>query len=489
MALSGGAPVTDASLTSISARAWRVLAIGSLCNFVTALNQSMMSVAFADLQRSFPNASSAELSWVLNSYTIVAGATLILSAVVCDRFGRKRMLLTGVSVFSLAAAVCALAPNPPALIAARVVQALGWSLITPSAISVVLSEIPVSRRATAVASWSGIGGIATALGPSVGAVLVDAGTWRWAFWISVPIAAVVIPLGARTFRETPRHELVKGDLPDPIGALALMGGLTLWILGLVQSPRWGWLDGGTIGCLVVGALLIAFLLWRSARVSNPMLKRKLLQYRNMRLSALMSIGFGTGFFSMSLGLVLFLHQVWGYSIVRSGVLVTPIASMVSVLSPIAGRLADRFGHLVLAVPAGISWCTGSLWLLVLADGTPDLARVWFPAMFFLGIGSGFAWPTIHGIPVIGIPTHELGSAVASNQTVLRVSGALGVAIAVTLISDESGAGALDAFHPLFILMAVTGLSVSVIGLWIRTGPQARLRADHPELVLAAQHPE
>jgi nitrate/nitrite transporter NarK len=273
-----------------------------------------------------------------------------------------------------------------------------------------------------------------------------------------------------------------------VSALALMGGLTLWILGLVQSPRWGWLDQATIACLAIGAALIAMLLWRSVRVRNPMLNPKLLEYRNMRLSALMSIGFGTGFFAMSLGLVLFLNQVWGYSIVRSGVLVTPIASMVSVLSPIAGRLADRFGHLVLAVPAGISWCAGSLWLLLSADGTPDLARVWFPAMFLLGIGSGFAWPTIHGIPVIGIPTGELGSAVATNQTVLRVSGALGVAIAITLISEESGASALEAFHPLFVLMAVTGASLSVIGLWIRTGPHARLLADNPDLLATTPEP-
>ena len=145
----------------------------------------------------------------------------------------------------------------------------------------------------------------------------------------------------------------------------------------------------------------------------------------MRLAALMSIGFGTGFFAMSLGLVLFLNQVWGYSIVRAGALVTPIAAMVTLLSPVAGRMADRFGHRVLAVPAGVSWCAGALWLLAFVDGTPDLARVWFPAMFLLGIGSGLAWPTIHGIPVIGIPSSEFGSAVATNQTVLRVVGRVG----------------------------------------------------------------
>jgi len=173
---------------------------------------------------------------------------------------------------------------------------------------------------------------------------------------------------------------------------------------------------------------------------------------------------------MSLGLVLFLTQVWDYSIVRAGALVTPIAATVVLLSPISGRLADNFGHRVIAIPAGIAWCAGSFWLLHFVDGTPDLARVWFPAMFMLGIGSGLAWPTIHGIPVIGIPTSELGSAVATNQTVLRVAGALGVAIAITLISGETGAAALTPFQHLFILMAISGISLSVVGYWIRTAP-------------------
>jgi EmrB/QacA subfamily drug resistance transporter len=451
-----------------------VLALASTCTFLTALNQSMMSVAFPDLIRSFPEVSSAQLSWVLNSYTIVAGATLILAAVVCDRFGRKRMLLTGVAIFTVAAAGCALAPSPSVLIAARVVQALGWSLITPASIAVILADVPVNRRASAVATWAGIGGIATAMGPSLGAILVDVGTWRWAFWISVPLGLIVIPLGARTFRESAPHELVKGDLPDPLGALALMGGLTLWILGLIQSPRWGWVDRRTAGCLAAGTVLIAFLLWRSVRVSNPMLNLRLLQYRNMRLAGLMSIGFGTGFFAMSLGLVLFLNQVWGYSIVQAGALVTPIAATVTLLSPIAGRLADRLGHRVLALPAGVSWCAGALWLLAFVDGTPDLARVWFPAMFLLGIGSGLAWPTIHGIPVVGIPSSEFGSAVATNQTVLRISGALGVAIAITLISGDTGAAALTPFQHLFTLMAISGVALAVIGYWIRPAPTSAI---------------
>jgi len=203
-----------------------------------------------------------------------------------------------------------------------------------------------------------------------------------------------------------------------------------------------------------------------------MLNRRLLGYRNMRLACLMSITFGTGFFAMSLGLVLFLTQVWDYSVVQAGALVTPIAATVVLLSPIAGRLADHFGHRIIAIPSGIAWCAGSLWLLEFVDETPDLARVWFPAMLMLGIGSGLAWPTIHGLPVIGTPSGELGSAVATNQTVLRIAGALGVAIAITLISGVTGAAALSPFQHLFVLMASSGLSLAVIACWIRRTPSA-----------------
>lgn len=448
-----------------------VVFLGSMCAFVTSLNQSIMSVAFADLQRSFPDASAAQLSWVLNSYTIVAGATLILAAVVSSRFGRKRVLLTGLSIFTVAATACTLAPNPPTLIAARVVQAIGWAMITPSAIAVILADVPAGRRATAIATWGGVGGVATALGPSLGAVLIDVGTWRCAFAVSIPFSLFVIVAGKRLFRESEAHELVRDRLPDPIGALALMAGVTLVIFGLVQSPRWGWIDNRTALCLVGGALLIAFLFWRSARVRFPMLNRRLLDYPNMRIAALLSVTYGTGFFATSLGLVLFLTQVWGYSVVRAGLLITPVAAMVTVLAPIAGTVADRFGHRLLTVPAGVSWCGGALWLLVGTGGSPDIARVWLPAMVLLGIGSGLGWPTIHGLPVIGIPPTEFGSAVATNQTVLRVSGAFGVAMAITLISSNTGSSALTPFRRLFVLMAISGVFLSVIGGFIHTAPK------------------
>ena len=161
-------------LVAIPRRSRSALVLGSMCAFVTSINQSIMSVAFPDLRRSFPDASAAQLSWVLNAYTIVAGATLIPMAVVARRVGRKRVLLTGLSVFTVAAVGCSAAPTPEVLIGARVVQALGWAMITPSAIAAMLADIPTERRATAIAIWGGVGGIATSLAPSLGAFLIDA---------------------------------------------------------------------------------------------------------------------------------------------------------------------------------------------------------------------------------------------------------------------------------------------------------------------------
>ncbi len=281
----------------------------------------------------------------------------------------------------------------------------------------ILADVPAHRRASAIATWGGVGGIATTLGPSLGAWLIDIGTWRMAFAVSLPFAVIVLIAGARLFRESEPHELVRDGLPDPVGAVALLIGMTVFILGLVESPTWGWIDARTLGCLVVGVALVALLLWRSMRVPRPLLDPRLLRYRNLRLAVLLSIGYGTGFFATNLGLVLFLTQVWHYGVVRAGVLITPVAAMVTLLSPVAGRVADRYGHRVLVVPAGMFWTAGALVLVFGVSRTPDLATTWFPAVVLLGIGSGLGWPTIHGIPVIGVEARDFSPAVATNPAI------------------------------------------------------------------------
>ena len=465
-------------LVAIPRRSRSALVLGSMCAFVTSINQSIMSVAFPDLRRSFPDATAAELSWVLNAYTIVAGATLIPMSVVARRLGRKRVLLTGLSVFTLAAVACSAAPTPAVLIGARVVQAVGWAMITPSAIAAMLADIPVERRATAIAAWGGVGGIATSLAPSLGALLIDAGSWRWAFAASIPFSVLVLVLGARVFRESDPDELERSGVPDPLGAVALMVGVTLVILALVESPTWGWFDARTLGCAAAGVALVVWLFDRSGRVRHPMLDRRVLGYRNVRLAAALAVGYGTGFFATNIGLVLFLTQVWDLSIIRAGMMITPMAALVTILAPVVGRVADRVGHRVLTVPAGAAWTLGAVWLLVGAGPDVEPWTVWAPAIVLLGIGSGLGWPTIHALPVIGVSPAEVSTATATNQTVLRTAGSLGIAVAITLVSSGDE-GSVEPFRRLFVLMTVSGVLLSLLGTLVATAPGDAVRSPVP----------
>jgi EmrB/QacA subfamily drug resistance transporter len=461
---------SPSTVEPIPVSAWRVLVLGSLANFVMSFAGSVMTVAFPDLRQRFPHASPAELSWVLNSYTIVSGGLLILAAACCDRFGRKRMLLTGIVTFTLAALACAVAPNVGFLIGARTVQGIGGALIPPAAVAVILAQFPVTRRGTAIAVWTGIGGIATALGPSVGGTVIDAGSWRWAFWMTLPVGVVVALLGARAFREASPDELVRGPLPDPLAALALTAGVVLGILGLVKSPTWTWNDGRTIGCLVASAVLLAAFLWRTQRVTNPLIELDLLLYRNMRLAVVLAIGFGIGFFAMFFGLVLFLTSVWHYSLTKAGFLVAPVPTVIFLAAPPAGRLADRVGHRVIAVPGGVAWAAGAVILLAGAHTPRDLA-IWFPAVILLGLGAALAYPTMQGIPVIGIPASRVGAATATIFTVLRLASAVGAALAITLITGEDTSAA-STFQPIFILMVASGAALALVGTRVSTAPSS-----------------
>jgi EmrB/QacA subfamily drug resistance transporter len=461
-------------IVPLTPRAKRVLVLGSMCSFVNSLNLSIMYVAFPDLTRSFPEASAARLSWVLNAYTVVAAATLVLAGVVADRWGRRRTLLTGVTVFATASAVCALAPTTSILIGARAVQAVGSALITPASIALILDEVPTERRATAIATWGAIGAAAAAAGPSLGAVLIDLAGWRAAFWVSVPIAAVVVPTGWRTFRES--RDPSPRPLPDVFSVLCLMTGVSLVILALTQSDDWGWGDGKTLASLGGGVLLVAVLLVRSALIRNPVLDLALFRHPALRVSAAASLLYGMGFFAMFFGTVLFLRQVWGYSTVEAGLLITPVPVATAFVASFAGRVADRHGHRRLMIPGGALFTLGALFLVVRADDDPDPWATWLPAVVVLGLGSGMVWPAIHGAAVHGVPGASYGSATAINQTVQRVGTALGVATTISLVAGWDAGDGVGGFRSMFWLMAGSGAAAILLGTRLRTAPGAATAA-------------
>jgi EmrB/QacA subfamily drug resistance transporter len=447
---------------TLSPRALRVLLLSSLCSFQASLNLSIMNVAFPDLQKAFPDVSRAHLSWVINTYTIVAAAVLVPLGIVADRVGRKRVTLAGLATFTTGSVLGALAPSVPVLIVARTLQALGASATAPASVALMLDEVPMSRRTFAVAVWSGIGSAAAAAGPSLGAVLIDAGGWRWAFWTTAPIGLLCLALGARIFRES--KAATAPEIPDVASAAFLMIGVAALTLGVIQSRSWGWTSGRTLGAVAVAVVLLGGLFVRSGRVRNPLVNLELFRFGSFRQAAAGTVFFGIGFFALFFGSFQFLTFVWGYSITEAGLLFLLVPSAIAVMSPVAARLTDRFGHGAMLTTAGVLFMGGASFLATSLGDRPDLT-VWFVGLGIIGLAGSLAWPAIFGLVVLGIPPYLFAVATGVNQTFQRVATVLGVALTITLTDSWRAGDGVGVYARMWWLMVGAGGAAVLVGLW------------------------
>jgi EmrB/QacA subfamily drug resistance transporter len=446
-------------------RAWMVFAVISICTVQSSLSLSIMNVAFPQLEASFPDVPRSTLQWVVTGYTVVVAGLLVIAGVIGDRFGRKRVLLVGAALFGAASTACALAPSFEWLLVGRCVQAVASALITPCGAALVVRAFPDDLRSTAIGLWAATGSVAAALGPSVGGLLVDAGGWQWAFWINVPLSALGVVLGWRFLVES--RDAKSASIPDPVGAVLIVASVAALVLGISQSARWGWSSPGVWSLLVFAALVGSVVIHRSRRVANPILDLTLFAYSTFRWANVASLVFGIGFFSMFFGYVLFLVDVWGEDTRGAGLLLTPIPAVGAVLSGLAGRFSDRHGERRPMMVGGATFAAGGAWLVLFAGDEPDIARVWLPAAFLLGIGSAIAWPAIFGSVMVGIPVDRYAAATGVNQTVQRIAGAVAVALAVTLIGETVVPDA-DVYRRLFLLTTVSGVLSIGLGTRLRS---------------------
>src|SRR5262249_51962153 len=319
---------------------WTAHGLTSLVMFAAFLDSSLLVIAFPSIRLSFASVSTAELSWILNAYTIVFGALLVPSGRLADQFGRKKMFLWGVAIFTLASALCGVAPNAGALIAARALQAVGAAMVMPTSLALVLAAFPVEMRAIAVTLWGAVGGLAAALGPSAGAFLIQSLGWRSAFYINLPIGLLASVLGRRLLRES--RDITARALPDFVGVVLLMAAVGLVTLGIVASETWGWLDLHTVGFVAAGLLLSLVFIRRSLRVVSPALDLTLFADTNYRFANLATFLFGIAFFAMFLGNVLFLTQIWHYSTFKAGLAILPAPLTVIPISLLSGPLVSPY---------------------------------------------------------------------------------------------------------------------------------------------------
>jgi EmrB/QacA subfamily drug resistance transporter len=456
---------------------WKVLLVTSVAVFMGFLDVTIVNIAFPDIESSFPDSSLAGLSWIINAYNIVFAALLVPAGRLADRVGRRRMFFVGVWTFLAASVACGLAPSVPVLVAARVVQAAGAAVLVPTSLGLLLPEFPLAQRATATALWGATGAVAAATGPSLGGLLVDAASWRWVFFVNLAIGLPALLPARRLLRE--RRDEHPGPLPDAIGVALLAVGIGLLSLGIVKGEDWGWGSGRVIGPLVAAALLLAAFVARSARHPAPVIELGLLRVRSFAVANVGAFLFAMGFYALLLGNILFLTGVWGWSVLRAGVAVTPGPIMAALSAPVGGRLADRFGQRVVALPGGLLFAAGCLLFAATTRATPDYATEFLPWTILTGTGVGLSFAAWGSAAVAELPASRFATGSAISSTSRQIGAVLGIAALVAILGTPAPQDVVASFHEAWRLMATTSIVAGLTALGL-----GRVRARDPEVALA-----
>ncbi|MGH1503793.1 MAG: DHA2 family efflux MFS transporter permease subunit [Acidimicrobiales bacterium] len=452
-----------------STPARRTLVISSLATLATFLDTTILFVAFPDVSATFADSSPSTLSWVLNAYTIVFAALLIPAGKLADRIGDRRVFLAGSALFTTASMVCGLAPNIELLIVARAVQAAGGAALIPASLALVMNAFSHAELPRAVAIWGVAGAIAGALGPTLGAAIVEATSWRWAFFINLPVGLYTILDGRRHLRETTDHDT---KVPSLVGVALVAAAAGLVSYGVVGTEERGWSDPTTIGTIAAGLALTAVFVVHQRRTAAPALDLELFAIRNVALGTLTILVFGTAFSALFFGSILFLTQVWGWSILEAGLGVAPGPAMVGVLTPWLGRLATRVGQRPILIVGGILYAASGLWRLVFLTPTSAYLIDYFPSMVLSGIGVACIFPQLSSAVAQALPPNRRGVGGATLQAGRQFGGTFGVAITIAVLAGAATGDPLAAFDQLWWLIALGGLLTAVIASPMRTAQAA-----------------
>lgn len=469
--MSSSSPAATAAIgadTRPAPSPWPVFWIASSAVFLVSLDSTMLFAAFAALREAFPGASAADLSWVLNAYTVVFAAMLIPAGGLADTHGRKRIFMLGTTLFLAASAACGLAPSVEALVAARVLQALGAALLTPASLSLVLGAFPAEKRAVVVSLWGAVGALAAAVGPSLGSLVTAQWGWPWAFYLNLPIGALALWRGAALLQEQRRAE-AQGRRIDLVGMGLLILGVGAITLAIVQAEAQSWRPAEL--WLVAGlgaAALAAFVAW--ARVARaPLLDLALFKHPTYRYVNLATLAFGAAFALMFFAFFFYMTRIWHFSLPQAGLAVTPGPLLVIPAAVLGGRLAARHGHRPLLVGGALVYAASGLWFMLVPGAQPAYLTQWLPGLLLSGIGVGLVLPSLSAAAVAKLPAQHYAVGSAVNQATRQIGSVLGVALTVLLL----GGSALQRadFTPLYGIHVGLALLTGLLCLRVDTRPR------------------
>ena len=447
---------------------WATFRLASLAVFLVSLDATIGFAAFPALSASFSQASYAEVSWVLTAYAIVYAALLVPAGRLADLLGRKRLFLIGVALFSVASGLCGLATELSWLIGCRVLQAVGAALLTPTSLALILDAFPAEKRTVVVGLWGAVGALAAALGPSVGALIIQASSWHWVFLLNVPVGLLAWLRARKGLVESSNPS--RGGLLDIPGIVVLIAAVALLVLGVTQMNVWA--APYSQGTVAAGLLLLVVLYVWARRRPHAVLDFTLFNDRNYRYVNLATFVFGVAFTAMFLGFFLFMTSVWDYSLIQAGLGITPGPLLVIPVAVISGKYAARYGYRPLLVLGGVCYALCGLWFYVMVSDTANYWAHWLPGMLLSGLGVGLVLPALSGAAAACLDANRFAVGCAVNVAVRQFGSAIGVALSVALI----GSATPDAqqFQGIFLLLIAGGLLTALLTLAIRQGGKEAL---------------
>ena len=442
--------------------------VTSAALFIAQLDTLVVTTALPAI-REHLHASLTSLEWTVNAYTLTFAVLLMTGATLGERFGRRRMLVIGLAVFTLGSAAAALAPTAGALVAARAIQGAGAAVITPLTLTLLSAAVPVERRGMALGIWGGVAGLAVATGPVIGGAVVQGWTWQTIFWLNVPLGLALIPIAWLRLPES-HGSATRLDLP---GVGLASAGLFGIVLGLIRGNELGWTSTYVVTAIAAGtALVVAFVAWEQ-RAPEPMLPMRLFRSRGFSFTNLASVLMFFGMFGSIFLLAQFLQTVQHYSPLQAGLRTLPWTGMPMIVAPLAGMLADRIGGRPVVLTGLALQTVGLVWLAHVCTSTVSYGAL-VPAFVISGIGMSMFHAPVATLVLGYVRRSEEGIASGAANALRELGGVFGVAVLASVFAAHGSYLSPEAFADgMRAAVAVGAVAVAIATFALVAVPRRR----------------